>query len=56
MSGKLFAAGLAAVSLTQALPAVVCALVGMSALAVAVVGGPLTHGVPRPGKARAAYR
>ncbi len=26
----------------QTLPAVVCALVGMSALAVAVVGGPLT--------------
>ena len=42
LAGKLFAAGLAAVSLTQALPAVVCALVGMSALAVAVVGGPLT--------------
>ncbi len=42
MVGKLFAAGLAAVTATQALPAVVCALVGMSALAVAVVGGPLT--------------
>ena len=42
LAGKLFAAGLAAVSATQALPAVVCALVGMSALAVAVVGGPLT--------------
>jgi chloride channel protein, CIC family len=40
--GKLFAAGLATISTTQALPAVVCALVGMSALAVAVVGGPLT--------------
>ena len=40
--GKLFDAGLVAVSSTQALPAVVCALVGMSALAVAVVGGPLT--------------
>ena len=42
LAGKLFAAGLAAISATQALPAVVCALVGMSALAVAVVGGPLT--------------
>ena len=42
LAGKLFAAGLAAVSATQALPAVVCALVGMSAVAVAVVGGPLT--------------
>ncbi len=40
--GKLFAAGLAYVTVVQALPAVVCALVGMSALAVAVVGGPLT--------------
>ena len=40
--GKLFAAGLAAITTVQALPAVVCALVGMSALAVAVVGGPLT--------------
>ena len=42
LCGKLFAAGLAYVSAAQALPAVVCALVGMSALAVAVVGGPLT--------------
>ncbi len=42
MAGKLFAAGLGAVAATQALPPVVCALVGMSALAVAVVGGPLT--------------
>ena len=40
--GKLFAALLATVSVVHALPAVVCALVGMSALAVAVVGGPLT--------------
>jgi CIC family chloride channel protein len=40
--GKLFAAGLATVTVVQALPAVVCAMVGMSALAVAVVGGPLT--------------
>jgi chloride channel protein, CIC family len=40
--GKLFAAALAIVTTAQAVPAVVCALVGMSALAVAVVGGPLT--------------
>ena len=40
--GKLFAGALALVTVVQALPAVVCALVGMSALAVAVVGGPLT--------------
>ena len=40
--GKLFAACMAAVSVSQALPPVVCALVGMSALAVAVVGGPFT--------------
>src|SRR6202043_823557 len=30
------------VTIVQAVPPVVCALVGMSALAVAVVGGPLT--------------
>ena len=40
--GKLFAGLLGLVTVVQALPAVVCALVGMSALAVAVVGGPLT--------------
>ncbi len=40
--GKLFAGLLALVTVVQALPAVICALVGMSALAVAVVGGPLT--------------
>ena len=40
--GKLFAAVLGWVTVVQAVPAVVCALVGMSALAVAVVGGPLT--------------
>jgi CIC family chloride channel protein len=40
--GKLFAGGLALMTVVQALPAVVCALVGMSAMAVAVVGGPLT--------------
>ena len=40
--GKLFAGVLGLFTVVQALPAVVCALVGMSALAVAVVGGPLT--------------
>ncbi|MBV8912862.1 MAG: chloride channel protein [Acetobacteraceae bacterium] len=40
--GKLFAGALGLFTVVQALPAVVCALVGMSALAVAVVGGPLT--------------
>jgi CIC family chloride channel protein len=40
--GKLFAGAMAMVTLTNALPPVVCALVGMSALAVAIVGGPLT--------------
>ena len=40
--GKLFAGLLALVTAVQAMPAVVCALVGMSGLAVAVVGGPLT--------------
>ncbi len=40
--GKLFAGLLAAVTAVQALPAVVCALVGMSSFATAVVGGPLT--------------
>jgi CIC family chloride channel protein len=40
--GKLFAAGMASITMVQVLPAVVCALVGMSALAVAIVGGPLT--------------
>jgi CIC family chloride channel protein len=40
--GKLFAAVLAMVTVAQTVPPVVCALVGMSALAVAVVGGPLT--------------
>jgi CIC family chloride channel protein len=42
MVGKLFAGGLALVTVTAGLPAIVCAVVGMSALAVAVVGGPLT--------------
>ena len=40
--GKLFAGLLAMVSAVQAVPAVICALVAMSALATAVVGGPLT--------------
>ena len=40
--GKCFAAVVALATATQALPAIVYALVGMSALAVAVVGGPLT--------------
>ena len=40
--GKLFAALLALLSVATAVPAVVCAIVGMSALAVAVIGGPLT--------------
>ncbi len=40
--GKLFAGLLAMVTVTHAVAPIVCALVGMSALAVAVVGGPLT--------------
>ena len=40
--GKLFAGLLGLMLTVQALPAVVCAMVGMSALATAVVGGPLT--------------
>jgi CIC family chloride channel protein len=40
--GKLFAGVLALITVTHAVPPVVCALVGMSALAVAIVGGPLT--------------
>lgn len=42
LMGKLFAAALAMLTVVPAIPTVVCALVGMSALAVAVVGGPLT--------------
>jgi CIC family chloride channel protein len=42
LMGKLFAAALAMVTVVEAIPTVVCALVGMSALAVAIVGGPLT--------------
>lgn len=40
--GKAFAAALAMATVTYAVPSVVAALVGMSALAVAIVGGPLT--------------
>jgi CIC family chloride channel protein len=42
--GKLFAGALAAVSAAHAVSPVVCALVGMSGLAVAIIGGPLTMG------------
>jgi chloride channel protein, CIC family len=40
--GKLFAGTMAMISTAHAVPEVVCAMVGMSALAVAIVGGPLT--------------
>ena len=40
--GKLFTALLAMVTVVQALPSVVSAIVGMAAMAVAIVGGPLT--------------
>ncbi len=42
MLGKLFAAVLAALTMKTLLPGVVCAVVGMSGLATAIVGGPLT--------------
>jgi CIC family chloride channel protein len=42
--GKLFAGVLATVSTAHAVSPVVCALVGMSGLAVAIIGGPLTMG------------
>ena len=42
--GKAFAGVLALVSTAHAVSPVVCALVGMSGLAVAIVGGPLTMG------------
>ncbi len=42
--GKLFAGLLAVVSTAHAVPPVLCALVGMSSLAVAIIGGPLTMG------------
>jgi CIC family chloride channel protein len=44
MVGKFFAGAFAAVSATYALSPVVCALVAMSSMAVAIVGGPLTMG------------
>src|SRR5205807_871265 len=42
MLGKLYAGVLTAASGSTALPEVVCAVVGMSGLATAIVGGPLT--------------
>jgi CIC family chloride channel protein len=42
--GKAFAGALLAVSTAHAVSPVVCALVGMSGLAVAIIGGPLTMG------------
>ncbi len=42
--GKAFAAIMAAVTTAHAVSPVVCALVGMSALAVGIIGGPLTMG------------
>jgi CIC family chloride channel protein len=42
--GKTFAGALAIVSTAHAVSPVVCALVGMSGLAVAIIGGPLTMG------------
>jgi CIC family chloride channel protein len=42
--GKAFAGALVLVSTTHAIPQEVCALVGMSGLAVAIIGGPLTMG------------
>ena len=42
--GKAFAGLMAAVATAHAVSPVVCALVGMSALAVGVIGGPLTMG------------
>ncbi|WP_428487619.1 chloride channel protein [Rhodopila sp.] len=42
--GKAFAGALALVSTAHAVSPVVCALVGMSGLAVAIIGGPLTMG------------
>ncbi|HTI82045.1 MAG TPA: chloride channel protein [Acetobacteraceae bacterium] len=42
--GKAFAGALGLVSTAHAVSGVVCALVGMSALATAIIGGPLTMG------------
>src|SRR5208283_121170 len=44
LTGKLFAGVLAMVTISHAVPPVVCSLVAMSAMAVAIVGGPLTMG------------
>jgi CIC family chloride channel protein len=44
MVGKFFAGAFALVSAANALSPVVCALVAMSSMAVAIVGGPLTMG------------
>jgi chloride channel protein, CIC family len=44
MVGKLFAGLLATLTTAHAIPPVVCAIVGMSGMAVAIVGGPLTMG------------
>ena len=44
LTGKLFAGLLAMVTTAHAVPAVVCSLVAMSAMAVAIIGGPLTMG------------
>ncbi len=44
LTGKLFGGLLALVTKVHAVPAVVCSLVGMSAMAVAIIGGPLTMG------------
>jgi len=42
--GKAFAGGLALATTAHAIPVTVCILVGMSGLAVAIIGGPLTMG------------
>ncbi len=42
--GKLFAGVLGLVTTAHAVPPVICCLVGMSAMAVAIIGGPLTMG------------
>ncbi len=44
MVGKLFAGLLAMITTAHAIPPVVCAMVGMSSMAVAIIGGPLTMG------------
>jgi CIC family chloride channel protein len=44
LMGKAFATAMAAVTTAHAVSPVVCALVGMSALAVGIIGGPLTMG------------